>query len=148
MNVDGYFTVYPSSSSVLLRRTVNGQPAMLVYPHGQGRVIVTSMYSDFAFGQSQASAEERALVRDMISWAKKPEQIPEVSRGEAISLTLNVANHTDADAASAKLLIYSSDRSVLASEETISRLVPAHGSTQVAMQFSAASQFTARHLPR
>ena len=57
MNVDGYFTAYPSSASVLLRRTVNGQPAMLVYPHGQGRVIVTSMYSDFAFGQSQTSTE-------------------------------------------------------------------------------------------
>ena len=139
MNVDGYFTVYPSSASVLLRRTVNGQPAMLVYPNGQGRVIVTSMYSDFAFGQSQASAEERALIRDMISWAKKPEQIPEVRRGEAISLTLNVANHTDTDAASAKLLIYSPDRSVLASEETISGPVPAHGSTQVAMQFAAAA---------
>ena len=139
MNVDGYFTVYPSSSSVLLRRTVNGQPAMLVYPHGQGRVIVTSMYSDFAFGQSQASAEERALIRDMISWAKKPEQIPEVRRGEAISLSLNVANHTDTDAASAKVLIYSPDRSVLVSEETVSGPVPAHGSTQVAMQFSAAA---------
>ena len=148
MNVDGYFTVYPSSSSVLLRRTVNGQPAMLVYPHGQGRVIVTSMYSDFAFGQSQASAEERALIRDMISWAKKPEQIPEVRRGEAISLSLNVANHTDTDAASAKVLIYSPDRSVLVSEETVSGLVPAHGSSSSCHAVFSGRRCTERNLPR
>ena len=44
LNVDGYFTSYPSNSTVLLRRTANGQPAMLMYEHGLGRVIVTSIY--------------------------------------------------------------------------------------------------------
>ncbi len=38
-----------------LRRTTNGQPAMLMYQYGNGYVIVTTMYSDWAYGHSQAS---------------------------------------------------------------------------------------------
>ena len=49
LHLDGYFTSYPSNATVLLRRTANGQPALLLYEYGQGKVIVTSMYSDFAF---------------------------------------------------------------------------------------------------
>jgi hypothetical protein len=32
--IDGYFAGYPSNSTVLLRRRVNGMPAMLTYPYG------------------------------------------------------------------------------------------------------------------
>ena len=137
-NVDGYFTIFPSTSTTLLRRTVNGQPAMLSYEHGQGRVIITSMYSDFAFGQSQASPEERSLVRDVIAWAKKPIQLPEINRGESLSLVVEVANQTDRDAASAKLLILNPDRSVIISEQVISANIPPHGSSQLAIQFETA----------
>jgi hypothetical protein len=37
LNVDGYFTGYPAASTVLLRRTANGQPAMIMYEHGSGQ---------------------------------------------------------------------------------------------------------------
>ncbi len=57
MSVDGYFTQYPDNSTILLRRTANGQPAMLMYDYGLGKVIVTSMYSDWAYGHSQALKE-------------------------------------------------------------------------------------------
>jgi hypothetical protein len=67
LSVDGYFTSYLSNSTVLLRRTANGQPSMIMYEHGFGKVIVTSMYSDFAMSHSQASSEELALVRDMVA---------------------------------------------------------------------------------
>ncbi|MEW6110251.1 MAG: hypothetical protein AB1632_13960, partial [Nitrospirota bacterium] len=66
LSVDGYFTNYPANTTVLLRRTANGQPAMIMYDHGLGKVIVSSMYSDFAMSHNQASQEELALVRDMI----------------------------------------------------------------------------------
>jgi hypothetical protein len=69
LSVDGYFINYPSNATVLLRRTANSQPAMIMYEHGLGRVIVTSMYSDFAMSHNQASSEELAIVRDMVSWA-------------------------------------------------------------------------------
>ncbi len=40
INIDGYFTQYPDNSTILLRRTANGQPAMLMYDYGAGKVIV------------------------------------------------------------------------------------------------------------
>jgi len=56
------------NSIILLRRTANGQPAMLMYPYGTGKVIVTSMYSDWAYGHSQASKEEIALVKKVSTY--------------------------------------------------------------------------------
>lgn len=32
LNVDGYFMDYPDDATILLRRTANGQPAVLMYP--------------------------------------------------------------------------------------------------------------------
>jgi hypothetical protein len=124
LNVDGYFTNYPSNATVLLRRTVNGQPAMLMYDYGAGKVIVTSMYSDFAYGHSQASSEEITLVRDLISWAKQPANLPQIKPGETVSLTVELKNDATADAASAKLLIYNPDKSVLLSEQTTNVSIP------------------------
>jgi hypothetical protein len=34
--VDGYFPVYPSNSTILLRRMANNEPALLYYPYGAG----------------------------------------------------------------------------------------------------------------
>jgi hypothetical protein len=79
-NVDGFFSSYPSNSTVILRRTANGQPALLTYAHGAGRVIVSSMYTDWAYGHAQAANEELAIVRDMIAWAKAPAELTEISR--------------------------------------------------------------------
>ena len=47
INIDGYFTGYPDNSTILLRRTVNGQPAMLMYQYGNGYVIATTAYMDY-----------------------------------------------------------------------------------------------------
>lgn len=137
LNVDGYFTDYPSASIVLLRRTANGQPAMLMYGHGEGRVIVTSMYSDFAFGHSQASPDEIFLIRDMIAWAKKPVPLAEIKRGETIALHIDITNHMDTDAASMKLLVFNPDRSALLSEEIVGGGLAAHGSTRITAQYTA-----------
>jgi len=61
INVDGYFTSCPENSTVLLRRTRNGQPAAIMYPYGQGYVIATTFYTDFGAGMSQARMEEKAI---------------------------------------------------------------------------------------
>jgi hypothetical protein len=78
-NVDGFFNSYPSNSTVILRRTASGQPALLTYEHGEGRVIVSSMYTDWAYGHAQAANEELAIVRDMIAWAKAPAELTEIA---------------------------------------------------------------------
>lgn len=123
LHLDGYFTIYPSNATVLLRRTSNGQPALLMYDYGEGRVIVTSMYSDFALKQNQASAEEIALVRDMISWAKRPGELPGIRPGEIASVDLDARNGTTMDAASIRLLIFTPDRSILLSEKTLNHTI-------------------------
>ena len=58
LNVDGYFTSYPSNSTVLLRRTANGQPSMIMYDYGLGKVIISSLYSDWGYAHSQATQDE------------------------------------------------------------------------------------------
>jgi hypothetical protein len=49
INVDGYFTIYPENATVLLRRTANGQPALITYPYENGRIIATSAFTDHAY---------------------------------------------------------------------------------------------------
>jgi hypothetical protein len=134
LNIDGYFNDYPSNATVLLRRTINGQPAMIMYDYGQGKVIVTSMYSDWAYGHSQASKDEIALVRDIISWAKKPTILPEIKPGETLSVNVSLTNNSTTDAASVKLLIYDPDRKDLLKEETISTFISPGSSTQLLIQ--------------
>ena len=138
INVDGYFTTYPSNTTVILRRTSNGQPDLLMYEYGQGRVIVSSMYTDYALKQNHASSEEIALIRDMISWAKKPAQLPEIKPGQSVIVPVSVANNTPNDASSLKLLIYNPDRTTLLSERNVSASVAAGQSASVPVTFTTA----------
>jgi hypothetical protein len=137
LNIDGFFSNYPSNSTILLRRTANGQPALLMYEYGQGRVIVTSMYSDFALKQNQASSEEISLIRDMISWAKKPGQLPEIRPGESVSISVSVTNNTTNDASSLKFLIYNPDRATLLSEQSISASIAAGQTVTIPVTYAA-----------
>ena len=138
LNVDGYFTGYPASSTILLSRTANGQPALLMYEHGQGRVIVTSMYSDWAYGHGQASQDEIALIRDLLSWAKKPAILPEMKQGETMSLSVTLTNSTATDASSIKLQIWNPDRTILLSEQTMDLAIPAGESVVTNVNWRAA----------
>jgi len=65
--IDGYFAGYPANSTVLLSRRINGMPAMLSYPYGEGRVVVTSMFEDWGYSHGQSTAQGRAIVRDLIT---------------------------------------------------------------------------------
>ena len=136
VGVDGYFSSYPDNSVILLRRTANGQPAMILYPYGNGHVLATTLYSDFAFSHSQASKSETNLVANIISWAKKPTELPQVRPGETVSFNISVTNNLDSDAASTKLKIYTPDRSTLLAEQIIAGHVPAFESTVISTQFT------------
>ncbi|MCK4645895.1 MAG: peptidoglycan DD-metalloendopeptidase family protein [Candidatus Aminicenantes bacterium] len=107
--VDGYLTKYPSSSTVLLRRRVSGMPAMIVYPYGQGRVVVTSLYEDWGYTHWQSTAQGRAIIRDLINWAKDfSSDIPEYNLRSnptpEVSLNLEVKNLSEKAAVKAKIL--------------------------------------------
>lgn len=113
-SVDGYLTSYPDSTSVLLRRTKNNQAAMIMYPYGQGYVIATTMYEDWAFGNGQSTAQGRVLVRDIISWAKDPKTLQEIKPGESVNLSFEVKNKTeDKSATQIKVNILDPDRNII-----------------------------------
>jgi len=141
-NVDGYFTDYPSNSTILLRRTANGQPALLMYEYGLGRVIVTSMYSDWAYGHGQTSQEEIALVGDIISWSKKPGALPEIRPGEAITVPVTIANYSGTDAATVKFQIYNPDRSSVLAEYDVNQVISNEQSETITVSFSAPADST------
>jgi hypothetical protein len=65
LNVDGYFTKYPDDTTVLLRRTANGQPAVLMYQYGNGYVIASTAYTDTANTRGEASEDEKRLVGEI-----------------------------------------------------------------------------------
>ncbi len=101
INIDGYFTSYPENTTVLLRRTANGQPALITYPYENGRIIATSAYTDYAYTSNQASADEIKLIRDIISWAVKPEMLTEIKPGETVTVNLNITNNDATETATA-----------------------------------------------
>ena len=60
---DGYFTSWPASATVLLRRTANGQPGAIVYPYGDGWVFATTVYDDWGAANGQIGDDARILAR-------------------------------------------------------------------------------------
>ena len=98
INVDGYFTVYPRDSTILLTRLKNGMPAMLMYNYGNGKVIAIAAYTDWAYAHHQLTQDGKNLIRDLISWARSPQELPEFKPSEVIGFPVQVRNYTDLDA--------------------------------------------------
>jgi streptogramin lyase len=101
VNIDGYFTSFPENTQIILRRTSNGQPALITYPFEQGRVIATTAYIEYAYTSNQASTDDVALLRDIISWAVKPATLPEIRPGEAVNINLDITNYDNIETATA-----------------------------------------------
>jgi len=138
VGVDGYFTSYQKNSTVLLRRTANGQPAMILYPFGQGQVIATTLYSDFAFTHSQANQTEVNLVQNIISWAKKPGPLAEIKPGETVSAPVTVKNNTDIEAASVKIIILDPGRKIV-SEQSYGVSIPSAQTATITVPYTSTS---------
>jgi hypothetical protein len=122
--VDGFFTDYPSNSTVLLRRRVNAMPAMLAYPYGEGMVIVTSLFEDWGSTHWQSTAQGRAIIRDLITWAKNIGlQIPEYNLRKnptpEVSLNLEVKNLSEKAASKARILWLDPGRNLFFEEEKL-----------------------------
>ena len=105
LNIDGFYTGIPATGTSLLRRVSNGQTALTIYPYGEGHVIATTMYTDWGYSVSQYTQDEISLIRDIISWAKKPAELPEMEPGGAASVTVPVVNSTGEDVGSVKIFI-------------------------------------------
>lgn len=135
IGVDGYFTSYPDNSTILLRRVSNGQPAMIMYPYGNGHVIATTMYTDFAFTHNQTNKTEIDFIQSIISWAKKPSELPEIKPGETIDLSIDLKNFVDEDTASVRFTILDPSRKTV-NEQTVHISIPAGQSVTIPFTYS------------
>ena len=82
LKLDGYFIDYPDNANILLRRSKNQMPAMLMYNFGKGIVIASSLYSDWGYLNGQAGSSEINLIRDLLRWAKSGKDMPEYKTGQ------------------------------------------------------------------
>jgi len=111
VGVDGYFSSIPAGSTVLLRATANKNPVLISYKYGQGTVILTSMYSDWAYSHSQASRTELNLVRDLITFAKNVDlSISSYNitnnPNATITLPVTIKNDTQLTASKVQIVVY------------------------------------------
>ncbi|MCK4735244.1 MAG: hypothetical protein KAT65_22515, partial [Methanophagales archaeon] len=123
-NVDGYFTKYPKNATILLSRTKNGMPAMLMYEFGNGTVIATTAYTDWAYGHSQATTDAKKLVRDMIAWAKGSEDIQSYGVGDTINIPVNITSYIDLSAEKVVFIVNNPDNEVVDTVEVITSVQP------------------------
>ncbi len=72
IGLDGYFPVYPSTSTVLLRRRISQEPALLYYPYKNGWVILGANFTDYSLSKSMASISELRIVRDLLAFGRNP----------------------------------------------------------------------------
>ncbi|RKZ20620.1 hypothetical protein DRQ18_05970, partial [bacterium] len=114
MNVDGFFTKWPSGAIIPLKRTKNDRPAVVIYPYGKGWVVVTSLYTDWTYGHGGSGQEELAFIRDLVTWAMAPhDSIPVVKEGEPVTVNCKIKNSGDIAARKAIIKVYSPDRESL-----------------------------------
>jgi len=118
VETDGYLISYPKASSLLFSRQ-DGFPTLILYPYGNGWVVVTALFSDFSFGQGWIDAEEKALVRDILSWAKASAKIVPASPGDRMAFNLAIRGPEQADASAIKVMAFGQDRDRPASEQVI-----------------------------
>jgi uncharacterized membrane protein len=139
VNIDGYFATYPGSTQIILRRTSNGQPALITYPLEEGRVIATTAYIDYAYTSNQISTDGMVLLRDIISWAIKPDVLPEIQPGEAANISLNITNNdSTAAATAAEVELYDPSEKQIKYQKKLPISLGPGQSTQLPLVFAAA----------
>ena len=103
IQVDGAFLAWPENATVLLARTSGtyaGYPAMIEYPYGQGRVLATTAYGDWAVTTGIAWGDDWHLTRSVLIRAYLLSQgldagdAVTVSPGLTATLAVQVTNTT------------------------------------------------------
>jgi hypothetical protein len=140
--VDGGFNILPGGTKVLIRRTVNNQPALVEYSYGDknGRIILSATYSDWNYAKGYASTSELKLIRDLVTYCKSNLPIPlfnlELDPNPVINLNIKVRNVTEIPAALAKLTAYDPDRIRILYENQVSISLNPGEDVEVPIQFT------------
>jgi len=134
---DGFFRKVPSDAEVLLRRTATGEPCFVLYPVGQGHVIVTTMFADWGYSNGNITNDAKSIIANAISWAKEPlSDMPSVDISEGgnpslIPLDLTIRNLSSIPADQVEVIVTTPDRGKIVKSETLSISVPAGSSTVI-----------------
>jgi hypothetical protein len=117
VSVDGYFSKLPDGATVILRRTMNQNPALIEYAFGNGRVIAGTIFPDWGAGHGQWSDDAARLTRDIALYAAGRGTIAPLSPAGSGAVTVAAAYSTPSGdvvaadlprAASADMSVYSS----------------------------------------
>jgi fibronectin type 3 domain-containing protein len=137
VNVDGYFTKWPLSATILLQRNKNGMPALLTYPFGKGTVIATTIFEDWAYGNNQSTEAGQNLIRDMVAWARIAKTLPEFAIGADVGFPFNVDNSTSVEAQKVVITTLDPNRTSV-KRDTITLTIPANDTVSVPYSFGSA----------
>lgn len=137
---DGVLTAWPEETEIWLYRLKNNFPALLAYKHGQGRVVVSNYYSDYAHGHSQLHKDEKALLRDLLSWGRDFAALPELKPGGTLPVGVPVKYAADGagrgDAAKVRLILRAPDRTEVAAVEVATDALAPGGGVELEYQFN------------
>ena len=87
----GFISKYPRNAQILLRSNTSGQPVAAVYPVGKGKVLVTTLFTDWLSSHGRISNEEFKFFRAAVNWGiSGVEQINEP--GKKIKVTCTIQN--------------------------------------------------------
>ena len=140
--VDGGFSLVPIGTKVLIRRTVNNQPALIEYPYGDkgGRIILSATYSDWNYAKGYCTNSELKLIRDMVTYCKSNLPIQmfnlELDPNPVINLNIRLRNVTEITASMAKLTAYDPDRTRVLYENHVSISLNPGEEVEVPIQFT------------
>lgn len=126
--VQGYFTTIPTQSISLFTRSFDHQPVALIYPFGQGWVMATTLYEDWASATGQISPDIHIFLRDLLSWAIGPAKTPTFAPGETIDLTLPITNTGWGRASAIRLTLVNPDRRIV-QEQVLDKILDRGEST-------------------
>ena len=104
IETSGYLTSWPEKAQIVLTRP-DGYPTLITYPVGTGWVVITALFTDFSFGQGRLEQDEKALLRDLVAWAKAPQGTLPVVVGRQLDVTLLIHGPAQGDASAARISI-------------------------------------------
>ncbi|MDJ0838775.1 MAG: carboxypeptidase regulatory-like domain-containing protein [Acidobacteriota bacterium] len=113
ISCDGFFSRRPDNAAILLRRAAHDRPCLVDYAFGKGRVIAATAFMDWAFGHHQYSADELVLMRDLVGYAKCPDEPPQFDPADpTISVPVTLTNPTSAAGVAVRFTLIEPDKTV------------------------------------
>lgn len=109
VETDGSFRAVPAGGAVLLARS-DGRATLLLYPYGRGHVALSSFASDVSHLQGLLANDERAIVRNLVRWAKAGGSLTTVVPGQKLDTALLVRRPDRVAAQAVRFTILDADR--------------------------------------